>query len=129
MTKQTKKPLKTEYCTLADIFPWLKMEKLTRKEYEKRNKKREAMEKKHPRLKVHAYGENMERVGSGWIIRDAKFFIDASEADPKQKKELTKWLHGQTCPLIPGVEAACYSWDYQKWYSAFIDGRVAEVTD
>jgi hypothetical protein len=133
MTK--KKPLKTEYCTLADIFPWLKMEKLTQKEYEKRQAKRKRAERAHPKLKVKAYGDDWyfeskkKSLSGGVIIRDAQLFIDVSEADPKQKKALNKWLNGQTCPKIPGVEAACYVHDYARFHEAFIDGRVAEVND
>lgn len=128
-----KKIVKQDFCTFADIFPWLRMEKLTDKEYEKRKKKREAMEKKHPRLKVHAYGTNWECAGEPFdadvIIRDPQLFIDVNEADQKQKNALKKWLTGQTCPLIPGVEWACYPSDYGSFYSAFIDGRVATITD
>lgn len=107
-------------------------------EYKKFEEKRKKMEKKHPRLKAHAFG-------NGWwyaepirvmyedvkeiILNDPLLFIDVSKADKVQKKALTEWLRGQTLPVIPGVDMACFTWDYDRFYHAFVRGNVATVND
>jgi hypothetical protein len=109
--------------------------------------------KKHPRLKVKAYcyiekkttatvlNLNYEEISQDkkypgihearfWkVFSDFILFIDVNEADQKQKKALRKWLTGQTCPLIPGVEWACYPSDYNRFIDAFWEGRIAIVND
>jgi hypothetical protein len=128
VAKKTKKPLKPDYVSLSEIFPWLKKE--TEDAYNYRMKLREKNQKKHPRLKVHAYGDKANFLPEqGFILYDPQFFIDVNEADLKQKKALKEWLTGQTCPLIPGVELACYPSDYGRFIEAFWEGRIATVND
>jgi len=130
VAKKTKKtPSKT---SLYDIFVYGEEGK---EEYFKRRKLREKMEKAHPRLKVHAYGtewyytEQISAFDEDIILKDPLLFIDVNEADQKQKKTLRKWLTGQTCPVIPGVEGACFPHDYHRFYEAFIEGKIATVND
>jgi hypothetical protein len=137
MTKKTKRirpsPIKPEYVSPSEIFPWLRKE--SNADYEKRMKLREKNMKKHPRLKAHAYGtdweytEKIKTFDEDVILKDPLLFIDVNEADTKQKKALKKWLTGQTCPKIPGVEWACYPSDYGRFYEAFVEGKIATVTD
>ena len=89
------------------------------------------MEKKHPRLRPWIYGQPYR---SGWKdvwlkSDDYTSYIDVSEADPAQKKALVKWLEGQTCPVIPGVEMACYEWDYRRFVDSFYRGETASIND
>lgn len=129
-----KKTAKPDYVSFADIFPWLRGERLSEEEYKKRQKKREKMEKAHPRAHSKAFGEKVKLIRDGektlgFVIHDPLYFIDSDDLDKSQRKAYEKWLDGQTRPLIPGVEAASYPSDYNRFHDAYISGRVAAVND
>ena len=44
-------------------------------------------------------------------------YIRISELEEWEKAPFSKWLYGQTLPLIPNLEPqdATYSWDYERW--------------
>ena len=134
MAKKQPKFVKQEYASFADIFPWLRGEVVDEKEYEKRKKKREKMEKAHPCAKSKAWGEKVKLIRDGektlgFIIHDPLYFIDSADLDKAQRKAYENWLTGQTRPLIPGVGAASYCSDYNRFHDAYVQGRIATITD
>lgn len=126
---------KTEYCSMYDIFPWLRGEMLSEAEYKKRHKNRAAMEKAHPRAKPKAWGadENweyeIEGFDPGVIIKDPVYFIDSADLDNAQRKAYESWMYGQTRPLIPGVNEASYPSDYSRFYDSYVQGKTAIIND
>lgn len=44
-------------------------------------------------------------------------YILISELPEEQREPFDKWMRGQTCPVIEGVDTndAVYPWDYQRW--------------
>jgi len=44
-------------------------------------------------------------------------FVDFNEVPENYKEDFSKWLYGQTMPMIPGLERnAVYSWDWERYY-------------
>jgi hypothetical protein len=51
----------------------------------------------------------------------------------EQIEPFSKWLHGQTVPVIAEegeyANQCAWLWDYKKWYEAWSRGRVAIILD
>ena len=136
--KSKKKPAKTEYVSVFDVFPWLRSglydhKRDSKEAVEKARKKREKMEKAHPKAKANAWGYKWHRCSGhprdGIIMVDPIYFIDSADLDKAQRKAYEKWLDGQTRPLIPGVEAASWTHDYERFYDSYVQGRIATIID
>lgn len=60
-------------------------------------------------------------------------YVVITELPKEQQVQLTKWLAGQTRPLIQDEEgrvlSVCYRWDYEDWLEHYKKGEVAPVTD
>jgi hypothetical protein len=68
---------------------------------------------------INVYRYNYDYVD--WETKDTKqgfiTFIDYNEVQEEFKEEFNKWLYGQTMPIIPDVDVAIYSWDWERWYN------------
>lgn len=130
-------PLRQAVQDAHQNYPWTLRSYHESEAYKEYEEKRRNMEKKHKRVspscfmeKIKMIRSNSEQVGcDGWIADDYTAFIDVSKADEVQKGALEKWLSHQTLPVIPGVDMACFTWDYERFYEAFVRGEVAPIND
>lgn len=72
---------------------------------------------------------DMEKIGGVDVRRyymdDGDFleFVNFDEIPEEYREEFSKWMYGQTMPVIEGYRHAVYSWDWERWYLLKTEGK------